>query len=147
MYTILIFILKFNAPKTKATIWLIGIHEIHVPYFIFYFPNFLTLYKRRKRIFNNLKWCAVVWKQCLNRDENSGAYWICILWITIILDWTTLILTFELDSLGSNVSNILLFLLCASMSTYITDHEAPLSPNKLQPLIDSRALLAMPMEL
>lgn len=57
------------------------------------------------------------------------------------------LLTFELDSLGSNVSNILLFLLCASISTYITDQEAPLSPNKLQPLIDSRALFAIPIEL
>lgn len=57
------------------------------------------------------------------------------------------LLTFELDSRGSSVSKILLFLLCASMSTYITDQEAPLSPNRLQPLIDSNALLAIPIEL
>ncbi|MPC30163.1 hypothetical protein E2C01_023421 [Portunus trituberculatus] len=64
--------------------------------------------------------------------------------------WRTLSITFrtfELDSLGRRVSKMLRFLLCASMSTKMTDQEAPFSPNKLQPLMASSAALARPMEL
>lgn len=53
--------------------------------------------------------------------------------------------TLELDSLGSMVSKILLFRLCASISTYTTLQDAPFSPNKLQPLIASNADLAIPL--
>ena len=55
--------------------------------------------------------------------------------------------TFELDSLGRMDSKIVLFLLWASISTNMTDHEAPWSPNRFIPLIDSNAALAKPMEL
>ncbi len=55
--------------------------------------------------------------------------------------------TFELDSLGSRVSKMLLFLLWASMSTQMTLQEEPLSPNKLHPLMASSAAFAIPMEL
>ena len=57
------------------------------------------------------------------------------------------IYTLELDSRGSRVSRIILFLICASMSAYTTDHQAPWAPNKLAPLMVSRDALHMPMEL
>ena len=53
----------------------------------------------------------------------------------------------ELVSLGRRVSKMVQFLLWASMSTKMTDQEAPFSPNRLQPLIASSAALASPMEL
>lgn len=54
--------------------------------------------------------------------------------------------TFELLSLGSIVSKMLRLRLWASISTYTTLHDAPFSPNKLQPLMASSADLAMPTD-
>ena len=55
--------------------------------------------------------------------------------------------TFDGDSRGNSVSNTVLFRLCASISTYIIDHEAPAVPNRFSPLIVSKAALQKPMEL
>lgn len=55
--------------------------------------------------------------------------------------------TLELDSLGRRVSKMLRLRLCASMSTNMTDQEAPFSPNRLHPLMASSAALAIPIEL
>ena len=55
--------------------------------------------------------------------------------------------TFDGDSRGNSVSNTVLFLLCASISTYIIDHTAPAVPNRFSPLIVSKAALQKPMEL
>ena len=55
--------------------------------------------------------------------------------------------TFDGDSRGNSVSNTVLFRLCASISTYIIDHEAPAVPKRFSPLIVSKAALQKPMEL
>ena len=60
-------------------------------------------------------------------------------------EWRTT--TFDGDSRGNSVSNTVLFLLCASISTYIIDHTAPAVPNRFSPLIVSKAALQKPMEL
>lgn len=78
-------------------------------------------------------------KSCIHLLQNNLITWDAQIQLQVF--------TFELDALGSRVSKMLLFLLCASISTYTTLHEAPFSPKRLHPLMASKAAFAIPIEL